>query len=152
ASGPARGRCARERPRATGVVLGSRSVRVGFVTQLLWDRFGPFWPDLAEGCGAEPLVPGPEAVRDPPAALPAGPAPSASFRLALAQAAALDEADLLVLPRLNPEGAGARGAGSDRWIADLPGALVSALPSGARHVAVAAYPDPAVESDAVTLL
>ncbi|HZW27914.1 MAG TPA: hypothetical protein VFF08_05645 [Trueperaceae bacterium] len=127
-------------------------MRVGFVTQLLWDRYGPFWRDLAEGSGAEPLFPEPEAVREALAALPEDAAPSASFRLALAQAAALDEADLLVLPRLNPEGAGARGAGSDRWIADLPGALVSALPSGARHVAVAAYPDPAVESDAVTLL
>jgi len=127
-------------------------VRVGFVTQLLWDRYGPFWRDLVAGAGAEPTFPEPEAVRAAYAALPEDAAPSAPFRLALAQAAALEEADLLVLPRLNPEGASERGAGSDRWIADLPGALSDALPAGVRHVAVAAYADPAVESDAVKLL
>lgn len=133
-------------------MLVSRSVRVGFVTQLLWDRYGPFWRDLVAGCGAEPLFPEAGAVREALAALPADAAPSASFRLALAQALALEEADLLVLPRLNPDVPSERGAARDRWIADLPGALVAALPSGARYVPVAAYPDPAVESDAVTLL
>lgn len=127
-------------------------MRVGFVTQLLWERYGPFWKDLVEGSGAEALFPEPEAVRAALAALPEDAAPTAAFRLALAQAAALEEADLLLLPRLNPEVDSERGSARDRWIADLPGALVAALPSGVRHVAVAAYPDPAVESDAVTLL
>lgn len=127
-------------------------MRVGFVTQLLWDRYGQFWRDLVEGSGAEPVLPELESVRETFAALPADAAPSAAFRLALAQAVALEEVDLLVLPRLNPEVTSERGAARDRWIADLPGALVAALPSGARYVPVAAYPDPAVESDAVTLL
>ncbi len=127
-------------------------MRVGFVTQLLWDRYGAFWRDLVEGGGAEPLFPEEEAVRRALAELPEDAAPSAPFRLALAQASALEEADLLVLPRLNPEGSSERGAARDRWIADLPGALVESLPGAPRHVAVSAYPDPAAESDAVTLL
>ena len=92
-------------------------MRVGFVTQLLWDRYGPFWRDLVAGAGAEPTFPEPEAVRAAYAALPEDAAPSAPFRLALAQAAALEEADLLVLPRLNPEGASERGAGTLQYLA-----------------------------------
>lgn len=135
-----------------GTVLGSPVVRVGFVTQLLWDRYGPFWRELAEGAGAEAVTPETDAVAQVLAELPADAAPSAAFRLALAQAMALADTDLLVLPRLNPEDKGDRGGGSDRWIADLPGALVDAMPSGARNFAVATYPDAGVETAAVQFL
>lgn len=130
-------------------MLGSAVVRVGFVTQLLWDRYGAFWRDLAEGAGAEAVLPEPGAVNQVLSDLPDDAAPTAAFRLALAQAMALAETDLLVLPRLNPEDKGDRGGGSDRWIADLPGALVDAMPSGARSLAVATYPDEGVETAAV---
>ncbi len=133
-------------------MLGSPVVRVGFVTQLLWDRYGSFWRDLVAGAGAEAALPEPAAVKQAFEQLPAEAAPTASFRLALAQASALSDMDLLVLPRLNPEGTSERGGGADRWIADLPGALVDALPSGARSFAVPAYPDEAIETIAIELL
>ena len=84
--------------------------------------------------------------------LPAERIPSASFMLAAAQAQALAECDLVVLPRLNPESSSQRGGAQDRWIADLPGALRSAVPALGETLAVAAYPDPAIESVAVSLL
>ncbi len=127
-------------------------MRVGFVTQLLWDRYGTFWRELAEGAGAEVVLPEPQAVAQTLSELPEGAAPAAAFGLALAQAMTLADTDLLVLPRLNPEDRGDRGGGSDRWIADLPGALVDAMPSGPRSFAVATYPDEAVESTAVEFL
>ncbi len=133
-------------------VLGSAVVRVGFVTQLLWDRYGSFWRDLVVGAGAEAVLPEPEAVRHALDLLPADAAPGAAFRLALAQALALPDVDLLVLPRLNPEGTSERGGGTDRWIADLPGALVDAMPAGARSFGVPTYPDAAIETTAVELL
>lgn len=133
-------------------MLGSPVVRVGFVTQLMWDRYGQFWSDLVAGAGADVVLPDPAAVREAWQELPVDAAPTAAFRLALAQAHSLSDSDLLLLPSLNPEGTSERGGGSDRWIADLPGALVDALPSGARSFAAATYPDEGVETAAVGLL
>ena len=65
-----------------GTVLGSPVVRVGFVTQLLWDRYGSFWRDLVAGAGAEAALPEPAAVKQAFEQLPAEAAPTASFRLA----------------------------------------------------------------------
>src|SRR5690606_5328023 len=60
--------------------------------------------------------------------------------------------DLLIVPQLNPEAADDRGSAQHRWVADLPGAMVDAVAGLPPVVAVAAYPDPAIESRAVSLL
>ena len=128
------------------------ALRVGFVTQLLWSRYGRFWVDLVTGAGAEPVFAPPEAVL---AALPRfaqAPVPGANFRLSVAQAFVLADCDIVVLPRLNPDSPSQRGGAQDRWIADLPGAVQDIVGALGEVQAVAAYPDPDIESAAVGLL
>lgn len=131
---------------------GPGPLRVGFVTQLLWDRYGEFWRDLVVGAGAVAEFPRAERVKEALAADETQGAPSVSFRLAVAQAAALTHCDLVVLPRLNPETDSQRGSAQDRWVADLPGAVADSVGSLEQVYGVAAYPDPEIETSAVLLL
>lgn len=134
-------------------MLDSLAVRVGFVTQLLWSRYGDFWRDLVESAGAEAVFADDEGLRaalsDPAIAT----VPTAAFKLAAAQARALsDEVDLLLLPQLNPESTEARGGAQDPWIADFPQRLHSVLPGLPNYRAVPATLDEQVESPAIELL
>jgi hypothetical protein len=103
-------------------------VRVGFLTHLLWDRYGPFWATLASAAGAEVVFadPGEVVARlgDPRVTT----APAIAFRVAIAAALALEDVDLVVVPRLNPGDGGGRGAGQDPWVADLPTMLERSVP------------------------
>lgn len=98
-------------------------MRIGFVTQLLWHRYGGFWLRLFEEAGAEILLPDREVAAgfldDPRVAA----VPALSFRLAIAQAFALQEADVIVAPSLNWRDESPRGGGQDPWVADFPGSL-----------------------------
>jgi hypothetical protein len=101
-------------------------MRVGFVTQLLWPRYGDFWKALVTGAGLEVVYPVAEAVRGRLGDAQLGAVPGLAFRLAAAQALAL-EADVLLAPQLNPRGGSTRGGGQDPFIADFPEALVTHL-------------------------
>lgn len=129
-----------------------RQLRVGFVTQLLWDRYGAFWRDLVLGAGAEAVFPTSAQVVAALGRLEDAEIPSISFRLAAAQAAALVGCDVVVLPRLNPDHGSQRGSAQDRWVVDLPGAVSDVVPALDQVQAVAAYPDPDIETTAVLLL
>lgn len=106
-------------------------MRIGFITQLLWHRYGDLWTRLAQEVDAEPLFAEErlaleylrdERLRDIPAL---------SFRLAAAQALALQQVDLLIVPDLNAASDATRGAAQDPWIANFPETLatqVSGLP------------------------
>lgn len=134
-------------------MLNSVSVRVGFVTQLLWHRYGPFWQHLAEAAGAHTVFPTLEGVHRALQRDDVREVPGAAFRLAAAQALSLaEDVDLLVVPQLNRESAVARGAGQDPWIADFPGALQSTVPGVPPLRPVPAYLDDAVEPEAVAFL
>lgn len=134
-------------------MLDSLAVRVGFVTQLLWSRYGHFWRDLVEAAGAEAVFATEAAVRAALTDVEIGQVPTAAFKLAAAQARALaDEVDLLLLPALNPDSTSARGGAQDPWIADFPqrlGATVVGLPN---LRAVPARLDETVEASAIELL
>lgn len=134
-------------------MLDSQAVRVGFVTQLLWRRYGPFWRQAVEGAGATAVFPDLEGVRralNDEAVLNV---PGAAFRLAAAQAVALaEEVDLLVVPSLNRDSAVARGSAQDPWIADFPRSLHGAVPGLPTLRPVPADMGLPVESDAVALL
>ena len=134
-------------------MLDSQAVRVGFVTQLLFRRYGRFWTDLVVAAGAEARFPTPEGVSAALADEAVAAVPAVAFRLAAAQALALaEEADVLVVPRLNRDSGVERGGGQDPWIADFPGALRSAVPNlpPLRDVPVDVLPG--VESEAVAFL
>lgn len=134
-------------------MLDSQAVRVGFVTQLLWPRYGGFWRDLVEGAEAESVFPTEEGVRAALTDDDVQQVPAAAFRLAAAQAKSLaEDVDLLVVPRLNRETEVARGGGQDPWIADFPGALRSALHGLPPLRSVPSDLGASVESEAVDLL
>ena len=98
-------------------------MRLGFVTQLLWHRYGPFWRRLFEEAGVEVHFPEAERVGrnldDPRIRSVSG----LAFRLAVAQALALQDVDLIVAPSLNAGSDSQRGGGQDPWISDFPAAL-----------------------------
>lgn len=139
-------------------MLDFPAVRVGFVTQLLWERYGSFWLHLVEDAGVESVQSGPDQVREAladPRVAAVGPL---AFRLAAAQALALAASgiDALVVPELNPqppEGpASSRGGGADPWIADFPDALRAAVAGLPPLVPVPASLAHGVEGTAITAL
>jgi hypothetical protein len=133
-------------------VLPSTVVRVGFLTHLLWDRYGPFWTTLTLAAGAEVVLPEPDDVvarlADPRVAV----APTVAFRLAVAAALALEDVDLLVAPNLNPDDGATRGAAQDPWVADLPTMLAHSVPGLPPVWALPADLGRPVESEAIPFL
>ena len=102
-------------------------MRVGFITQLLWSRYGRFWGSLLDGIGAEPQFATIEQVTETVQDGRLAQIPGLSFRLAAAQALALQGCDVIVAPELNPGETVARGGGQDPWVASFPDALASTL-------------------------
>ena len=102
-------------------------MRVGFITQLLWSRYGRFWVSLLDGIEAEPQFATVEQVTETVQDERLAQIPGLSFRLAAAQALALQGCDFIVAPELNPGETVARGGGQDPWIASFPDALASTL-------------------------
>lgn len=134
-------------------MLDSLAVRVGFVTQLLWSRYGDFWRELVESAGAEAVFADEEGLRAALSDPDIINVPTAAFKLAAAQARALaDKVDLLLLPQLNPESDLARGGAQDPWIADFPQRLHTALHGLPNYRAVPITLDEQVESSAIELL
>jgi len=134
-------------------VLSSLPVRVGFITQLLWQRYGAFWTALATEAGAETVLPSREETLSQYLAQDqqtiTGTAP---FRLAQAQASALRSCDTLLVPELNPDTDSGRGGAQDFWIADFPAALRTVYPYLPRLIEVPAYVDASIEPRAVAVL
>jgi len=133
-------------------VLPWEVVRVGFLTHLLWDRYGPFWETLVRSVGAE-------VVRPPLAGLVArltdarlAEADALVFKLAIAASLSLDDVDFLVVPLLLAEDGTSRGAAQDPWIAALPTMLERSLPGLPPVVGVPARLDGEIETLAVALL
>lgn len=134
-------------------MLDCRAMRVGFVTRLLWDRYGPFWTRLLAAAGADVVLPDDESVAaaaaDPRIAVVSGRA----FREAAAQAIALADCDRIVAPALNAGYEGARGSAQDPFVADFPGALARSLPGLPAVLSVPAdLEHPTLEGRAIELL
>ena len=128
-------------------------MRIGFVTRLLWDRYGRFWLRLLEAAGAEVSLPDPERVSALSADRRLDAVSGRAFREATAQALALSGVDRLVVPELNPGYEGSRGSAQDPFVADFPGALAQVVPGLPPLVGVPAdLAAPDLESRAVGLL
>lgn|GEM_PF-581477 len=141
-------------------VLDFAAVQVGFVTQLLWSRYGALWMRLARDAGAEVRVADVDAVREALGDPRLAAITPVVFRLAAAQAAALGDVDVLLVPDLHAGAAGedagagrlGRGASADPWIADFPDALRAAIAGLPPLVPVPATLGPGIEGAAVTAL
>lgn len=104
-------------------------MKVGFITQLLWPRYGAFWRTLAEMAEYEPVFPTPEQTVAQLSRPELAQINSAAFRIAAAQALALsEEASLLVVPDLTLGQHYPRGAGQDPWVAALADQLAITFP------------------------
>lgn len=101
-------------------------MRVGFITQLLWPRYGDFWTKLVSGAGLEPVYAPSDRVRRALADPRLNGVPGTAFRLAVAQALALD-ADVIFAPDLNPGESATRGGGQDAFIANFPETLATTI-------------------------
>ncbi len=99
-------------------------MRAGFITQLLWSRYGAFWTGLVQGAGLEVVYADDERVRRTLNDPRLDGIPGTAFRLAAAQALALD-ADVIFAPDLNPGESATRGGGQDVFIANFPEALAT---------------------------
>jgi hypothetical protein len=97
-------------------------VRIGFVTQLLWSRYGDFWLHALGGIDAEAVFASLEEVQTRFQEERLRNIPGTMFQLATAQALALDDVDVVVVPSLNSSEA-TRGSGQDPWVADFPNRL-----------------------------
>jgi hypothetical protein len=127
-------------------------VRVGFITQLLWHRYGPFWKKLLEDAGVEAVLPNPILVRrllDEPRLLSI---PSIAFRLATSQALVLSDVDLLIAPDLSEGEEVNRGAGQDPWVAQFSETLQGTVGGLPRTISVPARLKPAIEGRAIEVL
>jgi hypothetical protein len=128
------------------------AVRVGFVTPLLWERFGPPWVSLVADVGAEVVLPTPErivaALDDPHLERVEALAP----RIAVAAAVACGDVDLLVVPELLAHRDGGRGSAQDPWVADLPTMIGRALPGGPGVIGVPVERGPHVANVVMPLL
>ncbi len=102
-------------------------MRVGFVTQLLWSRYGLFWQKFFESLDAEIVFPTKDATQKHFAKLNDVSFSSTSFKIAAAQAASLSDVDILVVPDINYGGTSIKGSGQDPWIADFPETLQQTL-------------------------
>ncbi len=127
-------------------------MRVGFVTQLLWPRYGPFWLSLIQGLGVEVAFAEPERVARFLADPRVSGAPGLAFRLAAAQAIALQGCDFLVVPDLNPGPDVPRGGGQDPWIASFPETLSASVSGLPPTVPVSATLEGELERRAVEVL
>jgi hypothetical protein len=142
-------------------VLDFAAVRVGFVTQLLWSRYGALWMHLVRDAGADGRVADADGVREALTDARVAAIEPIAFRLAAAQAVALGDADVLLVPDLHARAGGgdeaaagplARGGGADPWIADFPDALRAAVAGLPPLVPVPASLGPGIEGTVVTAL
>ncbi|MCA9836746.1 MAG: hypothetical protein KC422_07525 [Trueperaceae bacterium] len=127
-------------------------MRIGFISQLLWDRYGDFWVKLFGEFDAEIHFASAESslalMQDERLAT----IPGWSFKLAAAQALSLLEVDLLLAPDLNWGEYGQKASGQDPWIANFPETLQRQFAALPPVLAVPAWLEPEIESLVTTSL
>lgn len=127
-------------------------MRVGFITQLLWSRYGDLWQHLIIGIGGEVSFPENERVLEVLEDERIKAIPGVAFQLAVAQALSLQACDLIIAPDLNPGEDLARGSGQDPWVASFPETLATSFAGLPPVVSVSTQLGEGLESSATTLL
>lgn len=127
-------------------------MRLGFITQLLWHRYGMFWTELFKEFEFEPVFATEEAVVRHLSDTRVQAIPGLAFQLAAAQALALQEVDTLFAPDLNPGEDIPRGSGQDPWVASFPETLASSVGGLPLVTSVPAVPTADFEARATQLL
>ena len=100
-------------------------MRVGFITSILWSRYGRFWTRLAADAGAQTVFAETDRTVEHLQQKFLQQIPSLPLRVAVAQAMVLADCDVIVVPHLNPGTESRRGAAQDPWISELPETLAT---------------------------
>ncbi len=108
-------------------MLNLVAMRIGFITQLLWSRYGYFWQQVLTHPDTELRFAQSESLQASLQHPALDNITGIKMRLAAAEALALGDCDLLIAPALNPDAEVARGSGLDPWIASFPDALASSI-------------------------
>lgn len=102
-------------------------MQIGFLRSLLFGRYGALWVQLVTDLGLEPVF---AQETDTLAALQTSglaEIPSISFQVAAAEAKALSDCALLIVPDLNLNADVPRGGGADPWIANFSEMLATSV-------------------------
>ena len=127
-------------------------MRIGFITQLLWSRYGDLWQNLITAIGGEAKFADNKSVTELLEDERVQTVPGVAFQLAVAQALALQDCDLIIAPDLNPGEDLARGSGQDPWVASFPETLATSFAGLPPVVSVSAQLGEGLESSATKLL
>lgn len=98
-------------------------MRVGFITQLLWSRYGPFWAKLFKEIGVEVVFADVQNLNYKIKSFNLKEVDGFMFRLAILQALSLDNVDLIIAPNINHASISSKGSAQDPWIANFPDTL-----------------------------
>ncbi len=93
-------------------------MQIGFITQLLWSRYGPFWVKLFQGVGGETVFADAKSVTYQTKRVDLEEIGGLVFRLAVLQALLL-KVDYIVVPDINYSSNATKGSAQDPWIANF---------------------------------
>ncbi len=127
-------------------------MRIGFVTQLLWSRYGEFWVKLFAEFDAEIHFADKEDSLKLFEDERLSSIPGWAFRMAVAQGLSLADVDILVVPDLNSGDFGQKASAQDPWIANFPETLASQFSGLAQIMAVPVSLGPGIEGLVTTKL
>lgn len=107
-------------------------MRIGFITQLHWNRYGDFWQNIIKDAGAQPIFANKEEILANLKDERLENIDNHIFKIAAAEALALKDVNLIIAPDLNQNKEATKGGGQDPWLANFPAALqkvVKGLPA-----------------------
>ena len=133
-------------------LLNYLPMRVGFIRQLHWSRYGNFWQSIVVSANSEAVFADRESVLEVVQGDRLEPIQSISFKLAVAEAIALADCDLLIVPDLNQNKDFSKGSGQDPWVANFPEALIKTIKNLPEVFAVPTNSSAFAEQRAIELL
>lgn len=107
-------------------------MRIGFITQLHWNRYGDFWQNIVKDTGAELVFATKEEILANIKDERLENIDNLIFKTAAAEAIALNEVNFIIAPDLNQNRDATKGGGQDPWLANFPETLqtvVKGLPA-----------------------
>jgi len=107
-------------------------MRIGFITQLHWNRYGDFWQSIIKDAGAEPVFANKEEILANIKDERLENIENNIFTIAAAEALALKDINLILAPDINQNKEATKGGGQDPWLTNFPETLqkvVKGLPA-----------------------
>jgi len=127
-------------------------MRIGFITQLHWKRYGDFWQNIIKDAGAKAIFAGKEEILANLKDERLDGIENHIFKIAAAEALALKDSNLIIVPDLNQNKETAKGGGQDPWLANFPATLQKVVKGLPAIYAVPSHNTPDVRERAIELL